>query len=151
MRLSRCTTTSSRDSRLPSSRTMFDAASGFCRRPEAIVGSPTSISERLEPRSAERSAGKRKQGEGEKPGRTPGKPICAVRPIPSTGVRNYLWLKALSLDRERGTIMDQARELDDLMETMVATYVARNRAAGVLKAMLDETGVGFSPVIDHVT
>jgi len=47
--------------------------------------------------------------------------------------------------------MDQTQELDDLMETMVATYVARNRAAGVLKAMLDETGVGFSPVIDHVT
>lgn len=47
--------------------------------------------------------------------------------------------------------MDQAQELDDLMEKMVATYVARNRAAGVLKAMLDETGIGFSPVIDHVT
>ncbi|MGE3977478.1 MAG: VOC family protein [Nitrospira sp.] len=47
--------------------------------------------------------------------------------------------------------MDQARELDDLMEKMVAAYVARNRAAGVLKTMLDETGVGFSPVIDHVT
>ena len=47
--------------------------------------------------------------------------------------------------------MDQAHELDDLMEKMVATYVVRNRAAGVLKAMLDETGVGFSPVIDHVT
>lgn len=46
---------------------------------------------------------------------------------------------------------DQAHELDDLMENMVATYVARNRAAGILKAMLDETGVGFSPVIDHVT
>ncbi len=47
--------------------------------------------------------------------------------------------------------MDQAHELDDLMEKMVATYVARNRAAGVLKVMLDETGIGFSPVIDHVT
>jgi catechol 2,3-dioxygenase-like lactoylglutathione lyase family enzyme len=47
--------------------------------------------------------------------------------------------------------MDQAHELDDLMGKMVATYVARNRAAGILKEMLDETGVGFSPVIDHVT
>jgi catechol 2,3-dioxygenase-like lactoylglutathione lyase family enzyme len=47
--------------------------------------------------------------------------------------------------------MDQAHGLDDLMEKMVATYVARNRAAGILKVMLDETGVGFSPVIDHVT
>ena len=47
--------------------------------------------------------------------------------------------------------MDQAQELDDLMERMVANYLARNRAATVLKAMLDETGVGFSPLIDHVT
>ncbi|MGQ0555803.1 MAG: VOC family protein [Nitrospiraceae bacterium] len=47
--------------------------------------------------------------------------------------------------------MDQAQELDDLMERMVADYLARNRAATVLKAMLDETGVGFSPIIDHVT
>lgn len=47
--------------------------------------------------------------------------------------------------------MDQAQELDGLMERMVADYLARNRAAMVLKAMLDETGVGFSPLIDHVT
>jgi catechol 2,3-dioxygenase-like lactoylglutathione lyase family enzyme len=47
--------------------------------------------------------------------------------------------------------MDDAQELDDMMEKMVADYVAHNRAAGVLKAMLDETGVGFSPVLDHVT
>lgn len=47
--------------------------------------------------------------------------------------------------------MDQAHELDGLMERMVADYVEHNRAASVLKAMLDETGVGFSPVIDHVT
>ena len=37
------------------------------------------------------------------------------------------------------------------MERMVADYLARNRAASVLKVMLDETGVGFSPLIDHVT
>lgn len=47
--------------------------------------------------------------------------------------------------------MDQAQELDDLMEGMVANYLARNRAATLLKAMLDETGVGFTPLIDHVT
>ncbi len=47
--------------------------------------------------------------------------------------------------------MDDAQALDGLMEKMVADYVAHNRAAGVLKAMLDETGVGFSPVVDHVT
>ncbi|OQW37661.1 MAG: hypothetical protein A4E19_12935 [Nitrospira sp. SG-bin1] len=37
------------------------------------------------------------------------------------------------------------------MARTVAGYVEHNRAAGVLKAMLDETGVGFTPVIDHVT
>ena len=47
--------------------------------------------------------------------------------------------------------MDQTQELDDLMERMVADYLARNRAAAVLKTMLDETGVGFTPLIDHVT
>ena len=47
--------------------------------------------------------------------------------------------------------MDHAQELDDLMEKMVADYVAHNRAATMLKVMLDETGVGFSPVVDHVT
>jgi hypothetical protein len=47
--------------------------------------------------------------------------------------------------------MDMNRELDVLMERMVAEYVARNRAAKTLKAMLDETGVGFYPVVDHVT
>jgi hypothetical protein len=48
-------------------------------------------------------------------------------------------------------MMDQAQELDDLMEKMVADYVAHNKAATVMKVMLEETGVGFSPVVDHVT
>ena len=47
--------------------------------------------------------------------------------------------------------MDQAKALDDLMESMVTDYIEHNRAAGILKTMLDKTGVGFSPVIDHVT
>lgn len=47
--------------------------------------------------------------------------------------------------------MDRAQELDDLLEKMVTDYVAHNRAASVLKVMLDDTGVGFSPVVDHVT
>lgn len=47
--------------------------------------------------------------------------------------------------------MDTNRELDGLMERMVAEYVARNRAARTLKAMLDDAGVGFYPVVDHVT
>ena len=47
--------------------------------------------------------------------------------------------------------MDHAKALDDLLDRMVTEYVEHNRAAGVLKAMLDESGVGFSPVMDHVT
>ena len=46
---------------------------------------------------------------------------------------------------------DQVTALDDLIERMVAEYVARNRAAGVFKAMLDNAGVGFLPVLDHIT
>ncbi|MCP9455984.1 MAG: hypothetical protein NNA18_07760 [Nitrospira sp.] len=48
-------------------------------------------------------------------------------------------------------MMDQAKALDELLARMVAHYVAHNRAAGVLKSMLDEAGVGLTPVLDHVT
>jgi len=41
--------------------------------------------------------------------------------------------------------------LDELMERMVSDYVAHNQAASVLKTMLDDSGVGLSPVVDHVT
>jgi catechol 2,3-dioxygenase-like lactoylglutathione lyase family enzyme len=47
--------------------------------------------------------------------------------------------------------MDQAQLLDALLARMVADYIERNRAASALKTMLDQSGVGFSPVIDHVT
>ena len=47
--------------------------------------------------------------------------------------------------------MDSAAELDALIERMVDDYVSRNQAATILRQMLDETGVGFSPVIDHFT
>jgi len=47
--------------------------------------------------------------------------------------------------------MDQNLELDRLMDKMVRDYLFRNSAAMVLKEMLDRTGVGFTPVIDHVT
>ena len=47
--------------------------------------------------------------------------------------------------------MDHAKALDDLLDRMVIDYVEHNRAAGILKAMLDQSGVGFSPVMDHVT
>lgn len=47
--------------------------------------------------------------------------------------------------------MDQNRELDRLLARMVGEFVRRNQAAGTLQAMLDEAGVGLTPVIDHVT
>ena len=47
--------------------------------------------------------------------------------------------------------MDTNRELDSLLDRMIAEYVTRNRAAKMLKTMLDEAGVGFYPVVDHVT
>ena len=47
--------------------------------------------------------------------------------------------------------MDTNRELDGLIERMVTEYVARNRAAKFLKGLLDDAGVGFFPVVDHVT
>lgn len=47
--------------------------------------------------------------------------------------------------------MDTNRELDGLLERMVTEYVARNRAAKILKGLLDDAGVGFFPVVDHVT
>ena len=47
--------------------------------------------------------------------------------------------------------MDMNRELDGLIERMVTEYVARNRAAKILKGLLDDAGVGFFPVVDHLT
>lgn len=46
---------------------------------------------------------------------------------------------------------DLARELDELIAGMVADYIGRNRAATVLKNLLDAIGVGFYPVVDHLT
>lgn len=45
--------------------------------------------------------------------------------------------------------MDHTVKLDGLFERMIADYVAHNRAAQVLKAMLDDAGVGLFPVMDH--
>jgi catechol 2,3-dioxygenase-like lactoylglutathione lyase family enzyme len=49
------------------------------------------------------------------------------------------------------TIMDQNRELDGLMARMVEEFVRHNQTGKTLQAMLDEAGVGLTPVIDHVT
>ena len=47
--------------------------------------------------------------------------------------------------------MTSPRQLDDLLRTYIADFVARNRAAQTLKKGLDEVGVGFSPSADHLT
>ncbi|MDP1949292.1 MAG: VOC family protein [Nitrospirota bacterium] len=47
--------------------------------------------------------------------------------------------------------MDHAVELDGLIERMIEKYVSSNRAAKVLRALLEEAGVGFYPVADHLT
>lgn len=49
------------------------------------------------------------------------------------------------------TRMDQNHELDELLARMVGEFVQHNQAAKTLHTMLDEAGVGFTPVIDHVT
>ncbi len=47
--------------------------------------------------------------------------------------------------------MSSARELDKLLAAYVADFVARNAAARLLKERLDDAGVGFLPVADHLT
>lgn len=42
-------------------------------------------------------------------------------------------------------------ELEAVLDGLVKEYVSRNLAARVLQAALDEVGVGFRPVIDHLT
>ena len=44
-----------------------------------------------------------------------------------------------------------AAELEKLFVHLIDDYVSRNSAAGLLKTKLDETGVGFIPVVDHIT
>lgn len=47
--------------------------------------------------------------------------------------------------------MDRNQELDGLLGKMVEEYLRRNSAGMILKKMLDQVGIGFTPVIDHVT
>ena len=42
-------------------------------------------------------------------------------------------------------------ELDALIARMIDDYVSRNRAAKLLRDLLDAAGVGFCPVADHLT
>ena len=47
--------------------------------------------------------------------------------------------------------MVRGAELDALIERMVEDYLSRNEAARTLRDMLEEVGVGFWPVMDHLT
>lgn len=47
--------------------------------------------------------------------------------------------------------MTNARLLDETLSKYVADFVARNAAARTLKRQLDEVGVGFFPLADHLT
>jgi len=43
------------------------------------------------------------------------------------------------------------RQLDDLLAAYVSDFVTRNRAALTLKQRLEDVGVGFFPLADHLT
>jgi catechol 2,3-dioxygenase-like lactoylglutathione lyase family enzyme len=45
----------------------------------------------------------------------------------------------------------EAAKLEQIFDSLVEDYLSRNSAARVLKAKLEEAGVGFRPVIDHIT
>jgi len=47
--------------------------------------------------------------------------------------------------------IDKGRDLEVLLEGLIKDYVSRNLAARALQAALDEVGVGFRPVVDHIT
>lgn len=47
--------------------------------------------------------------------------------------------------------MEQGADLDAVITRMTADFLAHNHAAQVLRRALDEVGVGFVPVIDHLT
>ncbi len=47
--------------------------------------------------------------------------------------------------------MGQSTELDAVLARMNADFLAHNSAAELLRQALDEIGIGFVPVMDHVT
>ena len=47
--------------------------------------------------------------------------------------------------------MLRGAELDALIEKFLSDYLARNRAARILRDDLDAIGVGLTPVLDHLT
>ncbi|WP_246507470.1 VOC family protein [Nitrospira defluvii] len=48
-------------------------------------------------------------------------------------------------------MMEQSTELDAVLARMTADFLAHNSAAELLRQALDEIGIGFVPVMDHVT
>lgn len=42
-------------------------------------------------------------------------------------------------------------ELEAILDRLLEDYLARNQAARILKTRLNEVGVGFRPVLDHLT
>lgn len=48
-------------------------------------------------------------------------------------------------------MMDQTAQLDELISRMIEDYISHNRAARILRTMLNEAGVGIIPVVDHLT
>jgi hypothetical protein len=47
--------------------------------------------------------------------------------------------------------MIKGKELDTIIAKMTHEYIARNTAARIVSDLLDDVGVGFSSVIDHLT
>jgi catechol 2,3-dioxygenase-like lactoylglutathione lyase family enzyme len=47
--------------------------------------------------------------------------------------------------------MIRGDHLDAIITRMTEEYIARNRAARIVRGLLDDIGIGFSPVIDHLT
>lgn len=48
-------------------------------------------------------------------------------------------------------MVDKKVQLEALVDGLVADYLEGNTAARVLKTSLDEIGIGFTPVLDHIT
>ncbi len=47
--------------------------------------------------------------------------------------------------------MERGAQLDALIDKMMGDYLERNRAARTLRDLLRRAGVGFRPVVDHLT
>jgi len=50
-----------------------------------------------------------------------------------------------------GAVTERGAELEAVLDGLLKDYVSRNLGARVLQAALDEVGVGFKPVVDHLT